>query len=110
MTKEYALKQLKGLPLDMRDAAKKDIDLRAYKTVEMCQTVRNTEGKCRRAYPEAAGCPGKFKLPDGKELYGRAANLSVFGEMHDIAARGEPFTVTYLENSGVILEIEETNP
>lgn len=23
MTKEYALKQLKGLPLDMRDAAKK---------------------------------------------------------------------------------------
>ena len=35
MTKEYALKQLKGLPLDMRDAAKKDIDLRAYKTVEI---------------------------------------------------------------------------
>jgi len=104
MTKEYALKKLKGLPLDMRDAAKKDIDLRAYKTVEIVPSFE-IWGNCFQM-----SVYYKFKLPDGKELYGRAANLSVFGEMHDIAARGEPFTVTYLENSGVILEIEETNP
>ena len=67
MTKEYALKQLKGLPLDMRDAAKKDIDLRAYKTVEIVPSFE-IWGNCFQM-----SVYYKFKLPDGKELYGRAS-------------------------------------
>lgn len=102
MTKEYALKQIKGFPLDMRDTAKDDIDRRAYRTIEVIPTFE-IWGNCYQM-----SIYYKFKLPDGKELYGKAANISVFTEMHEIAARGESFTVTYLEKSGIIIEIEET--
>lgn len=102
MTKEYALKQIKGFPLDMRDAAKDDIDRRAYKTAEVVP-IFELWGNCYQM-----SVYYKFRLPDGKELFGKAANISAFTEMHEIAARGESFKVTYLENSGIILEIEET--
>lgn len=102
MTKEYALKQIKGFPFDMRDIAKNDIDHRAYKTVDIVPTFE-IWGNCFQM-----SVYYKFRLPDGKELYGKAANLSVFGEMHEAATRGESFTVTYLEKSGIIIEIEET--
>lgn len=102
MTKEYALKQIKGFPLDMRDVAKEDIDRRAYKTIEIVP-IFELWGNCYQM-----SVYYKFKLSDGKELFGKAANLSVFGEMHEAAARGESFTVTYLEKSGIIIEIEET--
>lgn len=100
MTREYALRQLKGLPLDMRDAAKKDIDIKAYKEVKITPSFE-IWGNCYQV-----SIYYKFKLQSGKELFGRAANMSVFCEMAEAARRGEVFSVTYLEGSGVVLEIE----
>lgn len=103
MTKEYALRQIRGFPLDMRDAAKDDIDRRAYRTIELVPTFE-LWGSCYQV-----SVYYKFKLSDGRELFGKAANISAFVEMHDAAARGESFTATYLERSGIIVEIEQTN-
>lgn len=102
MTKEYALKQIRGYPLDMRDAAKDDIDRRAFITTQVIPSFQLWGSSFQMAVYY------KFSLPDGKELFGKAANNSILSEMHQAAARGESFTVTYLENSGIILEIEET--
>ena len=48
----------------------------------------------------------KIKLDDGY-IYGKASCLDEFVKMHDAAARGEVFSIMYLERSRIIIEIEE---
>lgn len=104
MTKEIALRQIKGFPLDMRDVAKDDVDRRAYKTVELIPTFE-LWGNCYQMTVLF-----KIRIPSGEELYGKAMNIDQFVEMHNSAERGEHFTITYLEKSKIIVEIEETLP
>lgn len=99
MTRDTAKKITRHFPPRLQDIAKKDIEDRAYKTVELVPHLMLSDGYFQMTVNYTIDY-------QGKTLYGRADSVEDFVRMHDEAERGEYFTVTYLEGSGIILEIE----
>lgn len=100
MTRETAKKQIKGFPLSMQSIAKEDIDNRAYITTEITPIFEMEHGYYQMTVNY------KIKLEDGY-IYGKALSIEEFIKMHNAAARGEIFSIMYLEKSRIIIEIEE---
>ena len=100
MTRETARKKIRGFPLRLQAIAKEDIDNRAYVTTEVVPVFEIEDGDYQMTVNY------KVRLPDGY-VYGKALSMDTFIKMHEAAAKGEVFTVTYLQNSRIILEIEE---
>ena len=100
MTRETAKKKIKGFPYQLQAIAKEDIDNRAYITTECVPVFEIEHGYYQMTVNY------KIKLEDGY-IYGKALSLDDFVKLHDAAARGEVFTIMYLEKSRIILEIEE---
>lgn len=100
MTRETAKRKIKGFPLAMQSVAKEDIENRAYKTVEIVPLFEMEDGYFQMTVNY------KIKLDDGY-IHGKALSIEEFAKMHDEAARGEVFTIMYLEKSRIIIEIEE---
>lgn len=100
MTRETAKRRIKGFPLKLQSIAKEDIDERAYVSVETVPLFELDGGYYQMTVNY------KIKLDDGY-IYGKASCLDEFVKMHDAAARGEVFSIMYLERSRIIIEIEE---
>ena len=100
MTRETAKRRIKGFPLNLQSIAKEDIDERAYVSVEIVPLFELDGGYYQMTVNY------KIKLDDGY-IYGKASCLDEFVKMHDAAARGEVFSIMYLERSRIIIEIEE---
>lgn len=100
LTRETAKKQIKGFPFAKQAAAKKDIDNRAYVSVEIVPVFEIEDGYFQMTVNY------KIRLDDGY-IYGRAMSIDEFAKMHDAAARNEVFSIMYLETSRIIIEIEE---
>lgn len=100
MTRETAKRMIKGFPLKLKALAKEDIDARAYVSTELVPVFEIEDGYYQMTVNY------KIKLDDGY-IYGKASCLDEFVKMHDAAARGEVFSIMYLERSRIIIEIEE---
>lgn len=100
MTRETAKKKIRGFSLRLQSIAKTDIDNRAYVTTEIVPQFELEGGYYQMTVNY------KIRLPDGY-IFGKAMNINEFAAMHDAAARGEVFTIMYLEKSRIIIEIEE---
>ncbi len=100
MTRETAKRKIRGFPLNRQSIAKKDIENRAYVTTELVPIFEIESGYYQMQVNY------KIRLSDGY-IYGKAPCLDDFVKMHEAAQRGEVFTVMYLEQSRIILEIEE---
>ncbi len=100
MTRETAKKKIRGFPLRLRSVALEDIDNRAYETVELVPVLEIESGYYQMTVNY------KIRLEDGY-IFGKAQSLDDFVRMHEAAGRGEVFTVMYLKNARIILEIEE---
>ena len=100
MTRETAKKKIRGFPLKLQSLAKKDIEERAYETVELTPVFEMEDGYFQMTVNY------KIRLPDGY-IFGKASGVDEFARMHQAADRGEVFTILYLRSSRIILEIEE---
>ena len=103
MTRETAKRMLKGHPLSRRQAAVRDIDERAYIETELVPVFELDGGNFR------FDALYKLRADDGQYIYGRALSLEELCNMQAAAARGEIFRIMYLEQSRIIVEIEEKN-
>lgn len=100
MTRETAKRKIRGFPLRLQSLAKEDIDERAYVSAELVPVFELESGYYQMTVNY------KIRLEDGY-IYGKALSMEDFIRMHEAAARGEVFSVLYLERSRIILEIEE---
>ncbi len=100
MTRETAKRKIRGFPWKLQSQAKTDIEQRAYVTTELVPVFEIDSGYYQMQVNY------KIRLPDGY-LYGKAPSLDDFIKMQAAAQRGEVFTVLYLSQSRIILEIEE---
>ena len=102
MTRETAKKKIRGFPLKLQSIAKEDIEKRAYITIDIVPLFEMEDGFYQFTV--------NYKINIGnKYLYGKALSLDEFIRLRTEANNGEVFTITYLEQSGIILEIEEKN-
>ncbi len=102
MTRETARRKIKGFPLSMQSVANEDIENKDYITTELVPLFEMEHGYYQMAVNY------KIKLEDGY-IYGKAFGIEDFAKMHDMASRGDVFTITYLKKSRIILEIESNN-
>lgn len=100
MTRETAKRIVRSFPILLQAAAREDIEKRAFISVETVPVFEIEGGYYQMTVNY------KIKLNDGY-IYGKALGLDEFIKMHDRAARGEVFSIMYLEKSRIILEIEE---
>lgn len=100
MTRESAKKKIKGFPLKLQSIAKEDIENRAYKTIEIVPRFEMEDGYYQMTVNY------KIKIDD-RYIYGKALSIEEFIRLHNESEKGEVFTITYLDKSGIILEIEE---
>lgn len=100
MTRETAKRKIRGFPLKLRSVANEDIEKRAYVSTELVPVFELEDGYYQMTVNY------RIKLEDGY-IYGKASCLDEFVRMHEAAARGEVFSVMYLERSRIIIEIEE---
>lgn len=100
MTRETAKRKIKGFPLKLQSIAKEDIEKRAYISTELVPVFELEDGYYQMTVNY------RIRLQDGY-IYGKATCLDEFVRMHDAAARGEVFSIMYLEKSRIIVEIEE---
>ena len=100
MTRETAKRKIKGFPLKLQSIAKEDIEKRAYINTELVPVFELEDGYYQMTVNY------RIRLQDGY-IYGKATCLDEFVRMHDAAARGEVFSIMYLEKSRIIVEIEE---
>ena len=101
MTRETAKRMLKGHPLSRRQKAVRDIDERAYIETELVPVFELDGGNYR------FDALYKLRADDGEYIYGRAMSLDELCKMQAAAARGEFFHIMYLEQSRIIVEIED---
>lgn len=101
MTRETAKRMIKGHPLSRRQKALRDIDERAYIEDELVPVFELEGGNYR------FDALYRFRASDGEYIYGRAMSLDELCRMQSGAARGEVFHIIYLEQSRIIVEIEE---
>lgn len=99
MTRETAKRKIRGFPLSLKSKANEDIENRAYITIKTVPLFEIENGYYQMTVNY------KIKLEDGY-IYGKALGVEEFAKMHDMAVRGDVFTITYLEKSRIILEIE----
>ncbi len=100
MTRETAKKKIRGFPLKLQTMARQDIEKRAYCTIETVPLFEMEDGYFQMTV--------NYKIKVGERyIFGKALTIEEFIRMHEEAQRGEVFTITYLEQSGIILEIEE---
>ena len=99
-TRETAKRKIRGFPLQRQAIAKKDIENRDYITTELVPIFEIESGYYQMQVNY------KIRLEDGY-IYGKAPCLDDFVKMHEAAQRGEVFTILYLAQSRIILEIEE---
>ncbi len=100
MTRETAKRKIRGFPLKLQSIAKEDIEKRAYVTINMVPFFEMEDGYFQMSVNY------KIKVGD-RYIYGKAHSIDEFIKLHNEAENGEVFTITYLEKSGIILEIEE---
>ena len=100
MTRETAKRKIKGFPLKRQALAREDIEKRAYVTVELVPLFELEDGYYQMTVNY------KIRLSDGY-IYGKASCLDEFIKFHEAAARGEVFRIMYLEQSRIIVELEE---
>ncbi len=100
MTRETAKRKIRGFPLKRQALAKEDIEKRAYITVELVPLFELEDGYYQMTVNY------KIRLEDGY-IYGKASGLDEFIRMHQAADSGEVFRILYLEQSRIIIEIEE---
>ncbi len=100
MTRETAKRSIRGFPLAWQTLAQKDIEERAYITVELVPVFEMEDGYFQMTVNY------KVKLEDGY-IHGKAMNVNEFAKMHEAAARGEVFRIMYLKSSRIIIELEE---
>ncbi len=100
MTRETAKRKIRGFPIEMQRKAREDIDNRAYVSTELVPVFEIEDGYYQMTVNY------KIRLSDGY-IYGKALGIDEFVKMHDSAARGEVFSIMYLEKSRIIIEIEE---
>lgn len=100
MTRETAKRKIRGFPWKLQALAKTDIDQRAYVTAEVVPVFEIEDGYYQMQVNY------KLRLADGY-VYGKAPSLDDFVKMQEAAQRGEVFTLLYLAQSRIILEIEE---
>lgn len=101
MTRETAKKMIKGHPFSRQDIAKKDIDERAYVSVEIVPQFEIDGNNYQFTIMY------KIRLDDDEYIYGRAMSIDELCKMQSAAANGEVFSIMYLKNSRIIIEIEE---
>ena len=100
MTRETARKKIRGFPQKLRATAEKDIDNRDYVSAELVPVFEIEDGYYQMTVNY------KIRLEDGY-IFGKALSLDDFIKMHNAADRGEVFSILYLRNARIILEIEE---
>ena len=100
MTRETAKRKIKGFPLKRQALAREDIEKRAYVTVELVPLFELEDGYYQMTVNY------KIRLSDGY-IYGKASCLDEFIKFHEAAERGEVFRIMYLEQSRIIVELEE---
>ncbi len=100
VTRETAKRMIKGHPLSRQEIAKKDIEEKAYISLQIVPVfeIDGNNYQFTIIY--------KFRAEDGEYIYGRAMSVDELCKMQQCAARGEVFAVTYLEKSRIIVEIE----
>lgn len=103
MTKDTALRMIKGFPLKLKALAKEDIDERAYVSTELTPVFEIESGYYQMTVNY------KIRLEDGY-IYGKAQSLDDFVKLHYAAERGEIFRIMYLKRARIIIEIEERDP
>ncbi len=101
MTRETAKRMIKGHPFDRQAVARRDIDERDYIYEEMVPVFELDGNNYQFTVMY------KCRAEDGGYIYGRAMSIDEFCRMQEDAARGEAFSVTYLNRSRIIVEIEQ---
>ncbi len=101
MTRETAKRMIKGHPFSRQAEAKRDIDERDYVYTELVPVFEIDGNNYQFSIMY------KFRSEDGEYVYGRAMSIDELCRMQEEAARGEVFSVTYLNRSRIIVEIEE---
>lgn len=104
MTRETAIRMLKGHPFERQAKGREDIDNRAWESIELIP-VFELDGN---NYQFTAMY--KIMLPDGGYVFGRAMTIDELCTMQAAASRGEVFCIMYLTGSRIIIEIEEKEP
>lgn len=100
MTRETAKRMIRGFPLKKQALAKEDIEKRAYISTELVPLFELEDGYYQMTVNY------KIRLSDGY-IYGKASCLDEFIKLRQAADRGEVFRILYLEQSRIIVELEE---
>ena len=103
MTRETAKRMIKGHPFERQAKAKTDIDERDYVYIEIVPVFEIDGNNYQFTVMY------KFRAEDGEYIYGRALSIDELCRMQETASRGDVFSVTYLNRSRIIVEIEEKN-
>lgn len=103
MTRDTAMRMIKGFPLKLKALAKEDIDERAYVSVELTPVFEIEDGYYQMTVNY------RIRLEDGY-IHGKAQSIDDFVKLHDAAERSEIFRIMYLQRSRIIIEIEERDP
>lgn len=103
MTREMAKRMIKGHTFSRQADAQRDIDERDYVYTDIVPVFEIDGNNYQFSVMY------KFRADDGEYIYGRALSIEEFCKMQAEAAKGEVFSVTYLNRSRIIVEIEEKN-